>query len=102
MYSYLFFGLSLLSMFLIIENIKWNQKISIIKLHIIILLLSLMGSSFFQFLDEIGKTNKEINIVNYKTLENLIQKHIYKKNIIYKNQFLTYIINLFFNSIFDY
>jgi AraC-like DNA-binding protein len=41
-------------MFLIIENIKWNQKISIIKLHIIILLLSLMGSSFFQFLDEIG------------------------------------------------
>lgn len=54
MYSYLFFGLSLLSMFLIIENVKWNQKISIIKLHIIILLLSLMGSSFFQFLDEIG------------------------------------------------
>jgi AraC-like DNA-binding protein len=41
-------------MFLIIENVKWNQKISIIKLHIIILLLSLMGSSFFQFLDEIG------------------------------------------------
>lgn len=54
MYSYLFFGLSLLSMFLIIENIKWNQKISIIKLHILFILLSLMGSSFFQFLDEIG------------------------------------------------
>jgi hypothetical protein len=39
------------------------------------------GNRNLQFLDEIGKTNKEINIVNYKTLENLIQKHIYKKNI---------------------
>lgn len=54
MVSYLFFGILLLSVFSIVENLKGNQKISTIKIHILIFLSFLVGSSFFLFLDEIG------------------------------------------------
>jgi hypothetical protein len=54
MFSYLFFAIILLSVFSIVENLKGNQKFSIIKLHILVILFFLTGSSLFSFLDEIG------------------------------------------------
>lgn len=54
MYSYLFFGLSLLSIFSIFENIKGGQKISFFKINIIYFLILVTIASVFDFLFELG------------------------------------------------
>lgn len=54
MYSYLFFGSSLLGIFSIVENIKGEQKMSFLKWNIVLLLIFMTISASFSFLDEIG------------------------------------------------
>lgn len=54
MYSYLFFGLSLLGVFSIFENLKGTQKISFFKINIIFFLAIITIASVFDFLFELG------------------------------------------------
>ena len=54
MYSYLFFGIALLGIFSIIENLKGAQKISLFKVGVIVFLLFLTLSNSLDFLFEIG------------------------------------------------
>lgn len=67
MYSYLFFGLALLSVFSIIENIKWGQKISSFKFHVLIFLFSVAVSSSIELLNELG-----YNLVTYFSILRLL------------------------------
>jgi AraC-like DNA-binding protein len=54
MYSYLFFGLVILGLFSIIENLKGNQKISLVKLNFLLFLICVTFNSFIDFLKEFG------------------------------------------------
>jgi len=54
MYSYLFFGLTILGLFSIIENIKGIQKISLIKFYFLIFLFSITFNSAIDFCYEFG------------------------------------------------
>ena len=54
MYSYLFFGLIVLGLFSIIENIKGIKEISLIKLYFLIFLFSITINSAIDFSNELG------------------------------------------------
>ena len=54
MYSYLFFGLALLCIFSIFENLKSGQKISLFKINIILLLVVCLFANTLDFLSELG------------------------------------------------
>lgn len=54
MYSYSFFGLVILGLFSIIENLKGNQKLSLIKLNFLIFLFCVTFNSLIDFLKELG------------------------------------------------
>jgi len=54
MFAYLFFGLTIMGFFTIIENIKSGQKLPFIKFNFILLLSSITIASAFDFLYEIG------------------------------------------------
>jgi AraC-like DNA-binding protein len=54
MYKYLFFSISLLSLFSILENIKGKQHVSYFKTHILAILACMSIGSFLYFLDEVG------------------------------------------------
>ena len=77
MYSYIFFGLFVLGLFSIIENIKENQKISSIKLNFLLFLISSTVISFLEFLFEIG-----IDLTLYSAIFRLFST-IYIINIFY-------------------
>ena len=54
MYSHLFFGVALLGLFSIVDNLKSHSKISFFKLHILFLLSFITIGSFLFYLNEIG------------------------------------------------
>lgn len=54
MYSYSFFGLVILGLFSIIENLKGNQKLSLIKINFLLFLFCVTFNSFIDFLKEFG------------------------------------------------
>ncbi len=58
MYSYLFFGLALLCIFSIFENLKSGQKISLFKINIILLLVVCLFANTLDFLSELGVVYK--------------------------------------------
>lgn len=63
MYSHLFFSVSVVALFSILENLKGGQKRSYFKWQILLLLTFICTGSFLSFLDEIG--------YRYSTLINL-------------------------------
>ncbi len=77
MYSYIFFGLFILGIFSIIENIKGNQKISLIKLNFLLFLIFSTIISFLEFLFELG-----IDLTLYSAIIRLFST-IYIINIFY-------------------
>ncbi len=54
MYSYLFFGLTMVGIFSIIDNLRGGPKYSNIKINIILLILLITTSSLLDFLNEFG------------------------------------------------
>jgi len=81
MYSYLFFGLVMVGIFSIIENLKGGPKYSSVKINILLLLLFITVSSILDFLNEFG-----YNIILFRS-------------IIGFSAFLTFINLLFFISV---
>jgi len=66
MFACIFFGLVLLGIFSIIENIKSGQKLSYFKLHIILFLTFLTLISLIDFLYEFG--------FDYRIIQHLIRE----------------------------
>lgn len=66
MYACLFFGLVLLGIFSIVENLKSGQKLSFFKWHIILILCSLSLTSLVDFLFEFG--------YDYRVIQPLIRE----------------------------
>lgn len=77
MYSYIFFGLFILGIFSILENIKGNQKISLVKLNFLLFLISSTVISFLEFLFELG-----FDVTLYSSIVRLFST-IYIINIFY-------------------
>lgn len=63
MYSYLFFGLVMVGIFSIIENLKGGPKYSSVKINILLLLLFITVSSILDFLNEFG-----YNIILFRSI----------------------------------
>ncbi len=76
MYSYLFFGLVMVGIFSIIENLKGGPRYSSVKINIILLILLITSSSLFDFLNEFGYsynlTRSIIGFTAFLTFTNLL------------------------------
>ena len=104
MYSYLFFGLSLLGVFSIFENLKGGQKLSFFKINIIYFLILITIASAFDFLFELGydyyTVRSIIRLFGFFAFINLfylVAMHKIPKIVIYFESlmFVFYIIALF-------
>jgi AraC-like DNA-binding protein len=102
MYSNLFFGVTLLGIFSIIENLKGGMKISLFKANIILILFLITITSFLDFLFELGYDYNIIKsiirlfgLIAFSNLFYLLAIQKVNKIILYIESFII-IINLIF------
>ena len=105
MYSYLYFGITLLSIFSIIENLKSGQIISFFKVNIIFFLILVAFASVVDFLFEYGydfikikSTIRFLGMCSFVNLFYMVAKHRVPKIILFLEAilFITFIILIFF------